>query len=43
MYLMARHGTRWPTADRLAQMEGLESLFKVTALRVALRCLPAVR
>ncbi len=29
LYLLSRHGTRWPTADRMKQINGLDRLFKV--------------
>lgn len=29
LYLLARHGTRWPTADRMKQINSLEQLFRV--------------
>ncbi|PNW73688.1 hypothetical protein CHLRE_13g568600v5 [Chlamydomonas reinhardtii] len=28
LWLMARHGTRWPTSDRMLQINSLESLFQ---------------
>lgn len=28
MWLLSRHGTRWPTADRMRQINSLENLFK---------------
>jgi hypothetical protein len=32
MYMVARHGTRWPTKDRMVQMDGLLATMKASLM-----------
>lgn len=35
VYLLSRHGTRFPTLDRMTEMDGLEALFRDARARKA--------
>ena len=40
LYLVARHGARWPTKKRMAQFQSLEELFKARCLRAGVPVTP---